>query len=204
MQKTLRIPIKQIQKKDKKRPTHGNLAITLINAAVSHIEKSKTIDFALRELAKQIGVSHAAAYKHFESKQDLLLDIARRGFAALNTAFEAIDRQGSSYLHNLGEAYILFGLQNPGYYRVMFGFSITNHLHSPLEQECQKSLLKLVEAFGPINKSNMLQAFHAWSTVHGFVMLHLDGQFQQPMKQLDISEKELLKTFVTMASKIPK
>ncbi|MEZ4744350.1 MAG: helix-turn-helix domain-containing protein [Bdellovibrionota bacterium] len=81
---------KKFHKKPKNKKIHGDLANSLIEIAVHYIGKEKSTEFALRELAKKLGVSHAAAYKHFRSKQDLLESIAIRGFEMLSKNFKSI------------------------------------------------------------------------------------------------------------------
>ena len=46
-------------------------------AAVSELEEHGVSDFSIRRVAKRCGVSCAAPYKHFESKNDLLLQVMK-------------------------------------------------------------------------------------------------------------------------------
>src|SRR5262245_22032342 len=67
---------------------HGKLKETLIRVAIELIEKRGDASFTIRELAKLAGVSHAAAYRHFRSKRELLAQIAEEGFHALQASFD--------------------------------------------------------------------------------------------------------------------
>src|SRR5271155_211382 len=62
---------------------HGNLAPTLIHAALALLKETQDWAFSLREVARRAGVSHNAPYKHFPEKRDLLAAVAAEGFEAL-------------------------------------------------------------------------------------------------------------------------
>lgn len=122
----------QIKKKRQDQFFHGDLAHSLIQLAVIEIASTGSVDFSLRELAKKLGVSHTAAYKHFNEKQALLETIALQGFLNLGNHFQQAIKKNdkststkpASKLHRLGKSYIEFALNNPGYYRVMFGIKL--------------------------------------------------------------------------------
>jgi AcrR family transcriptional regulator len=70
-------------KSDAGRPSryhHGNLKKTMVQTAIQLIEERGEASFTIRELAKSVGVSHAAAYRHFRSKRELLAQIAEEGW----------------------------------------------------------------------------------------------------------------------------
>ncbi len=48
-----------------------------LKAAVSELEEHGVSDFSIRRVAKRCGVSCAAPYKHFDSKNDLLLQVMK-------------------------------------------------------------------------------------------------------------------------------
>ncbi len=65
---------------------HGDLAGTLMEAALQHIAAEGTESLSLRALAREAGVSATAPYRHFPSKQCLLAALATRGFKRLRDA----------------------------------------------------------------------------------------------------------------------
>ena len=89
---------------------HGNLKEALIRAALELIAKKGPAGFTFAEAARWAGVSPAAPYRHFRDRDELLGDVARRGFeqfaAALEQAWDggrpeplaAFDRVGQAYL----------------------------------------------------------------------------------------------------------
>lgn len=82
---------------------------------------------SLRAVARELGVSHQAPYKHFASRDHLLAEVIRRclrGFAAaLNQS--GIAQDGSRLapeeaMRRLGIAYLMYATENPLAYRLMF------------------------------------------------------------------------------------
>src|ERR1700722_18892808 len=89
---------------------HGNLREALIRAALELIAKNGPAGFTFAEAARQAGVSPAAPYRHFRDRDELMQNVALRGFgefeAALAKAWDggrpnalvALDRLGKAYL----------------------------------------------------------------------------------------------------------
>src|SRR3977135_3890498 len=89
---------------------HGNLREPLIRGALELIAQKGPAGFTFAEAARWAGVSPAAPYRHFRDRDELLANVALRGFeqfeAALARAwndgkpdvFTAFDRLGRAYL----------------------------------------------------------------------------------------------------------
>jgi AcrR family transcriptional regulator len=96
---------------------HGNLREALIQGGLSLLAREGLAGFSLRALAQELGVSHAAPYRHFASREELLTEIvveSRGRFAqALRLSVEHSEAQGREKLFVLGEAYVRFFLDNP-------------------------------------------------------------------------------------------
>lgn len=168
---------------------HGNLEEALVNAAINIISESGGTHFSLREVSQKLGVSHAAAYRHFSSKADLLARIAIRGFKMLTKSLRDIYDDAQLRLNPyklilaLGEEYINFGLNNPGIYRALFIKEIAEgHANEELNKVSLESWQPLVDAIilgqnerkiiptaNPYDISSML-----WAALHGYVMLCLE------------------------------
>src|SRR3954451_7072520 len=65
---------------------HGNLREALLDAGERALETGGVQNLSLRELAREVGVSHAAPRRHFPDKQALLDALALGGFERLGTA----------------------------------------------------------------------------------------------------------------------
>ena len=86
------------------------------------IEADEIERLSLREVARRLGVSHQAPYKHFASRDHLIAEVMRRCFADLTAALR--DRDASDDpdedLRRLGRAYLGHALGRPLEYRLMF------------------------------------------------------------------------------------
>src|ERR1700759_561448 len=103
---------------------HGNLKETLIRAALELIAQKGPAGFTFAEAARWAGVSPAAPYRHFRDRDELMADVARRGFelfeAALRRAWDEGRPDSSAAFENLGKAYLEFARKEPAYYSAMF------------------------------------------------------------------------------------
>lgn len=104
---------------------HGDLARALVKAAVEIIESQGLDALTLRETAAAVGVSHTAAYRHFEDKTALLAAIAEDGWHELTQALTYTLTEGAlsprEQVRALAASYVEFALSRPSHYRVMTG-----------------------------------------------------------------------------------
>jgi AcrR family transcriptional regulator len=91
---------------------HGNLKDALVEAARTLIAERGASGFTLAEAAKLAGVTPAAPYRHFNDRNALLCELARRGFdafgARLGEAWSAGRPDPVAALWRMGEAYLDF------------------------------------------------------------------------------------------------
>ena len=101
---------------------HGYLRAALLDASLALIRKEGLHGFTLREVARRAGVSHAAPYRHFRNKNDLLAAIAEDGFNRFTAKMREAASKGDSPLERLqmaGIAYVQFGLDRPEEFEVV-------------------------------------------------------------------------------------
>src|SRR5262245_7543826 len=98
---------------------HGNLKETLIRAALDLIAKKGPAGFTFAEAARWAGVSPAAPYRHYRDRDELLADVARRGFeqfeAALTKAWDDGRPEPFRAFDRLGKAYLAFARTEPAF-----------------------------------------------------------------------------------------
>lgn len=164
---------------------HGNLRTALVEQGLVLLEASDQADLSLRELARRVGVSANAAYRHFANKDALLAALAAEGFRRFNVtqiraATGEVD-QASSF-RQAGRAYVQFAQDNPALFRLMFGRSTAKEETEELKQASQASFETLKMAVAqlaglPIDDPQVtVKAMIAWSLVHGLSHLALDGR----------------------------
>lgn len=165
---------------------HGDLRQSLIDGAIALISTAGVSDLSLRQVARHIGVSHNAPYRHFEDKEALLAAVAEEGFKALTLTMETA-RQDTppgtkAALTAIGSAYVRFALAHPAHYRVMFSeFRSNFHDYPSLAAAGQKAFMVLVSTIAAGQTAGIFKAADpwelarvAWSLVHGQALLILD------------------------------
>ncbi len=163
----------------------GNARQALIRAAIEIIGESGAANIGLRDAARRAGVTHGAPYRHFKDRASLVAAVAEEGFHALRAASSAAIRKASSdprtKLKALGMSYVLFALENPGYFRVMFGPEAVGHTpqvrtaEAAVFSQCV-ALVEEAQLAGVVAEGDPRElALAAWSGVHGLAELTLGG-----------------------------
>ena len=103
---------------------HGELREALVEAGRKLLEEKGLRGFTLRECARRAEVSHAAPAHHFASIDDLLAEIATRGYHELTEAMAAEARRSNgdaaARLVGQGVGYMAFAAANPVLFQLMF------------------------------------------------------------------------------------
>jgi AcrR family transcriptional regulator len=103
---------------------HGNLRSALLDCAERSLSRHGASELSLRELAREVGVSHAAPRRHFADKQALLDALAQDGFERLGRELdEAMAAAGGSLREQLGafaRAYVRFATDHGALLELMF------------------------------------------------------------------------------------
>ena len=167
---------------------HGDLRAALLAEAAVMIAEGGTGSVTMREIGRRLGVSRAAAYRHFANKTALLVAVAAAGFSRLKYRLQAVDagapRSSLEQFRRMGEEYVRFALENPAHYRLMYGKEALTREDVPELREAAIALFEqLVVVFQAHQRSGGIkrqdpqaQAYVAWSAVHGLASLVIEGQ----------------------------
>lgn len=169
---------------------HGNLRRALLDAGLAALRDGSEDDVVLRELARQVGVTPTAVYRHFANKEALLVALAVEGFqrlsAAQSEAFLAAKQAGASRLYSFragGLAYIRFARTQPGLFRLMFGRFAKEHRDdqalaaaSRENGELTLAAMRNLQGGQPSELELLGNCLSAWSAIHGLSFLMVDGQ----------------------------
>ncbi len=171
---------------------HGDLRNALLQAALRLVAEKGAEGFSLREAAREVGVSPAAAYRHFEDKKALMGSLVVGGMGQLALAMErAVDgikgRAGSAAravaeLAVTGQAYVEFAVRHPEQFQVMFGpwcdhldFTEVPSEAKPRGRDAYQILVDSLDGLvraGAITPAARAGAeLPAWSMVHGLASL---------------------------------
>src|SRR4029450_12374798 len=103
---------------------HGNLKEALMRAALDLIAQKGPAGFTFAEAARSAGVSPAAPYRHFRDRDELLANVALRGFenftAALTRAWDDARPHALAAFDRLGKSFLECARTEPAYYSAMF------------------------------------------------------------------------------------
>ncbi|MBC7274201.1 MAG: WHG domain-containing protein [Streptomyces sp.] len=102
---------------------HGDLRAALLAAAESTLREKGAGSLSLRELAREVGVSHAAPGRHFKDKQALLNALALAGWERLGQTLETVDEPAlplEPRLTALARAYLGFAVDNAELLELMY------------------------------------------------------------------------------------
>jgi len=164
---------------------HGDLRSALLDAGLRLLRERSVDDLGLRELAREVGVSPAAIYRHFPDKSALMAALAVEGLerlgAAQRLATQAAGGGQAGFLAS-GMAYVRFAVDNPALFRLVFGaVQACDPLDVPIDSvaSSMRGLRQDIEALVPADMpaaARKAAALHAWALVHGLAQLVLDGQ----------------------------
>lgn len=156
---------------------HGNLRVALMEEALRVIEAEGPGALNLRDLARRLGVSHAAPAYHFADKTALLTAIAAEGYQRLSDRLEEAANQG--FLET-GLAYSGFAIAHPGYVRVMFEPSLYREDDPAVREARRRSAEWLFKsAGGLVDEDARRIGLAGWCLMHGFAMLWLQGNLRE-------------------------
>ncbi len=173
---------------------HGDLRSALVDEGMRLLKSGDAESLSLREIARNVGVSATAIYRHFPDKVSLLAALSDAGYAQLGREQGEVARAGGAKgFAESGRAYVRFALANPALFRLMFAANSTRaHPEQSAPAGSPASLLHqgVADAMGPEATgqavfSGMLQA---WSLVHGLAMLILDQQVDRKVAEAMIDE----------------
>jgi AcrR family transcriptional regulator len=103
---------------------HGNLRSALLAQAALIVRERGVQALSLRELAREVGVSHGAPRRHFPDRQALLDALAEDGFtrlgAELRAAAEGAGSEFQARLQATASAYVRFATRDAALLALMF------------------------------------------------------------------------------------
>jgi AcrR family transcriptional regulator len=185
---------------------HGNLKEALMRAALELIAQKGPAGFTFAEAARWAGVSPAAPYRHFRDRDELLANVARRGFEefekVLASAWDNGRPDPMSALDRLGKAYLSFARKEPAYYSAMFEGGVSPQA-SPDLDACGERAFAILRAAADAVIATMpvkarppalMVALHIWAMSHGIASLF--GRGDAARRPLPMTPEELLEAGV--------
>jgi AcrR family transcriptional regulator len=185
---------------------HGNLKEALVRAALELIAEKGPAGFTFADAARWAGVSPAAPYRHFRDRDELLADVARRGFEQFSEALAKAWDEGRpdvmGAFDRLGKSYLDFAKRLPAYYSAMFEAGVPLDTDVQLREASENAfavlraaaekLVAMMPAKG--RPPALMVALHIWSMTHGIASLFARGDAAR--RALPMPPEELLEAAV--------
>ncbi len=181
---------------------HGNLKEALVRAALELIAEKGPAGFTFAEAARWAGVSPAAPYRHFRDRDELLADVARRGFdqfeASLKRAWDDGRPDVVTAFDRVGGAYLEFARNDPAYYSAMFESGVAPDVDPELRAAGERAFAVLRNAADQLvaqvppgqRPPALMVALHIWAFTHGIASLF--GRGDAARRSLPMPAHELL------------
>ena len=148
---------------------HGDLRRALLEATIEVLDEVGPAGLSLLEVARRAGVSHAAPAHHFGDKIGLLTAVAAEGHQLLARELAETAERTGSFLE-VGVGYVRFALHHRAHFDVMYRPELCRADDPDLVDALAASAAQLYPAAGSVDG-----AVAAWSIVHGFATLWLNG-----------------------------
>lgn len=178
----------------KRKYHHGALKEALVDAALELLAEGGPANLSLSEAAKRVGVTAAAPYRHFTGRDDLMGELARRGFESFGERIEDAWDEGrpdaQTAMGRMGAAYLAFAREEPGLYSAMFGTVATLAAPAPAAAADRaleilwRSVVAFLQQRGVAVQGARNLALQIWALAHGVAMLSISGHLD-PAKDMD-------------------
>jgi len=186
---------------------HGDLSEALVRAALSLIDDYGPAGFTFAEVARAVGVSPAAPYRHFRDREALMAEVARRGFERFADALSRAWNDGApdpfTAFMSMGRAYLTFARAEPAYYAAMFEAGLPPDASPELSRAGDAAFAVVRRAaetlIATLPKDSrppaLMMSLHVWALSHGIASLFARGDAARrkvPMPPEDLLEAGVL------------
>lgn len=145
----------------------------------------------MRELAKLAGVSPGAPFRHFDSREALLVAVAEEGMNRLLRRYEAAAADISDPIEReraRGAAHVRFAVEEPGYFRVMHSGEVVRHA-----ERVRKTSVEYVRSMDAVLGKSVggsvaealtgrtPETLAAQALVYGLSQMLVEGLFDEPL-----------------------
>ena len=171
------------------KPTNGSLREQCIEESLRIIADKGVMNLSIREVARRLGVSHGAPYKHFTNRDALIVEIAIEGLAVLesyltdNVDYDA--RPARENFEQMCHNYVRFAMEQHDYFQLILWTDLPrgNEEYPRLANAAQKVFSLLLEMLNHLKESYQtrkddddLAVLHMFSAMHGYASLMTSGK----------------------------
>lgn len=164
-----------------------DLKSACVAEAIKIIEEVGLEQLSLRAVARRLGVSHQAPYKHFQNRDQILAEAVAAIFGSFATYLDDRPISGDAWrdLRSLGLRYFQYAAERPLHYRLMFSSVLPPAREHPLMMARARHAFSLLRDCiaalprGPRSEAEIERdALFVWSTIHGLVSVMKADAFE--------------------------
>lgn len=167
---------------------HGDLKAAIRTEAERILVERGVAEVGLREIARALGVSHNAPYRHYVNREALLAEIAADGFRRLGEQYAAVSpTDPAERIMAIGHMYLTFALSQPAVFRLMLGPELAKPEQAELKAAADRvfALVRAEVLAMGVPEPGIAEALGLWSLVHGLSTLLLDNRIEEHGGQID-------------------
>lgn len=133
----------------------------------------------MREIAAAAGVAPGAAYRHFDSQDDLFFAVITHLFADLESHLFAAASESKGFRETaraIAHAYVAWGMDNPGGYQLIFEVTDDEELLKAGKRPGLSMLEQIEKMISPrlrLPKKGAARVTALWVALHGLVSLRI-------------------------------
>ena len=158
---------------------HGDLRRSLIEKGLEIINQEGEEKLSLRKVAMECGVSNAAPYAHFKSKDEFIVAIQQHIMDSFTDSLEKTVEQYKDFdslLPMLGKSYVMFFYKNPLYFdflfsrkniRIQLSLSVSDENENPPLNILKKTAVSIFKKANISKKSMQDKIIAMWALVQG-------------------------------------
>ncbi len=169
---------------------HGDLRTALLKEAVKSLHSDGLEGLTLRSLARKLGVSHTAPYRHFKSREDLLIAIANETLDEFSDIIAKLlsdyELDSDEFFNKAVVAYYTFATEHPARFFLIFKIVIHQVVDLKKYPEFKERIRTYFQAFFEFIEEGQKRGRTApgdpafigltiWSMIHGVTMLSLSN-----------------------------
>lgn len=196
---------------EKKSYHHGSLREAVLDVSKKLIEEKGIHDFSLREVARMVGVSRTAPYRHFPDKESVLLAIAEEAYKKVTEAMQlVVQRSGDKPVIAVQELiviYVKFMVDNRQYFEFLFGSFIRDKIYRQRLNIAREKMTATIDEM--VKRTRMMKGDSAqqvrlmgagtWALMHGVASLICEEQLSAEVytpDKLEYFSRQCAQTFI--------
>lgn len=182
--------VPRAKKKDVQAYHHGNLRAAIIEATLALVEEQGVTAVSVREIAKRLGVSPGAPFRHFANKKALLTAVATEAMESFSAAIDEELKTSpiatpADALRAIGHGYLKWALGNRAQFAIIsnreeIDFVEASHLHTLSEGVMQLMTPHIQALFaGSTEEELVAKRLVCRALVYGLARMAIDGHFEE-------------------------